>query len=75
MPWKSLLERLHHIASARVCEQTIRLGGAALPVTWTGDETWQVEVPLQPGDNPITLVAADMNGAAAGRDSITVRYQ
>jgi hypothetical protein len=55
--------------------RTIRLDGAALPVIWTRDDTWQVEIPLEVGDNTLTLVAEDFAGLEVGRDTIGVRRE
>ena len=52
---------------------SIRLqSGLVLPVTWTGDETWQVSVPINAGTNALTLQALDYHGAVVGTASITI---
>ena len=43
-----------------------------LPVTWVDADTWEVNVPLLAGANPITLTALDFQGTATGSDAITV---
>ncbi len=43
-----------------------------LPLTWLDDDTWEVQVPLFPGANPLTLTALDHQGNPAGSDNITV---
>lgn len=43
-----------------------------LPLTWTDANSWEVQVPLFPGDNPITLISLDYQGEPAGSDTITV---
>lgn len=43
-----------------------------LPLTWLDANTWEVQVSLFPGENPLTLTALDFNGNPAGSDSITV---
>jgi hypothetical protein len=52
----------------------IALGDASSPLgpTWTGDQTWQVTVPLQDGANALTLVALDLSGQIIGSDEIVV---
>lgn len=43
-----------------------------LTVTWTSDSTWEVNIPLEPGANLITLQAFDFQGSSLTSDSITV---
>ena len=43
-----------------------------LPLTWLDDQSWEVQVPLFPGSNPITLTALDFQGNPAGSDTINV---
>ncbi len=43
-----------------------------LDLTWLDGQTWQVTVPLEEGDNPLTLVATDLHGEIVGTDSIVV---
>jgi hypothetical protein len=43
-----------------------------LPLTWIDANSWEVQVPLFPGANPITLTALDYQGEPAGTDTITV---
>ena len=52
---------------------SIRLqNGTVLPVTWTGDEAWQISVPISPGTNALTLTALDYHGNVVGTASITI---
>ena len=48
------------------------LGSGELAVTWTDDNSWQVEVPVVPGENSITLEAIDFSGALIDAKTITV---
>ena len=52
----------------------ISLDGASEPlkITWLDEQTWQVTVPLEAGDNALNLVALDLNGAVVGDDSVVV---
>ena len=52
----------------------IALDGTAgsLELTWVDDVTWQVTVPLEEGDNALTLVATDLHGEVVGTDSVFV---
>ncbi|MEZ5301153.1 MAG: lamin tail domain-containing protein [Verrucomicrobiales bacterium] len=51
----------------------IRLaGGGALPLTWTDDNSWELEVPLGAGANTITLEAYGFGGQLLGTASIDV---
>jgi hypothetical protein len=52
----------------------IRLAGqtAALPVTWTSANTWQVTVPVPPGSSTVTLNGYDFAGNLIGAGTITV---
>ena len=51
----------------------IRLaGGGDLDVVWTDNNSWQLTVPVQPGQNSITLEALNFSGEVIGTDSITV---
>lgn len=50
----------------------IEAGGAALEVRWLDGETWEAEVPLVDGANPLTLTALDGVGAPVGSDTIVV---
>ncbi|MFT5681298.1 MAG: hypothetical protein ACI8RZ_002204 [Myxococcota bacterium] len=43
-----------------------------LALTWVDEQTWQVTVPLEAGDNDLTLVATDLSGAIVGSDAILV---
>ncbi len=60
----------------------IRLNGAeeSLQVVWTSGDAWQINFPLQPGENAIHLQAVDYAGstgsifAPLGNDSITATY-
>jgi hypothetical protein len=52
----------------------IRLQGVAQPltVTWTGANTWQVQLPVAPGPNVYNLEAVNYQGTVVGTDTITV---
>ncbi len=51
----------------------IRLaGGGELAVDWTDDNSWQVNVPVVPGMNTITLEAINFSGDVIGTEVITV---
>jgi hypothetical protein len=52
----------------------IRLLGASEPlaVTWTGENTWTLQLPISAGTNTYTLVAYDSTGASLGTTSVTV---
>jgi hypothetical protein len=56
--------------------RTIRLNGSEedLPVAWVTNNTWQVTVPVNFGDNPLSLTAYDFQGnpVVNGTDTITV---
>ena len=43
-----------------------------LNVTWTSDDTWQLDVALNQGSNPISLVAFDFKNQAITTDTITI---
>jgi hypothetical protein len=43
-----------------------------LDVTWLGDVTWQVTLPLAPGLNVLDLTATDLAGNVVGADGIEV---
>ncbi|MGB0993247.1 MAG: lamin tail domain-containing protein, partial [Akkermansiaceae bacterium] len=50
----------------------IEINGTPAEVNWVDDDTWQLDVPLAVGANPITLTARDLNGVQVGSDSITI---
>ena len=52
----------------------IRLQGSSIPlqVVWTGENTWQTSIPLQPGENTVVLEAVDFRGQLIGADAITI---
>ena len=50
----------------------VRYGGEILDVVWLDDEKWQVQVPLQPGENQVVLEALDFREQLVGTDAITV---
>ncbi len=52
----------------------IRLKGSSQPldITWTTATRWQVTVPINPGQNSITLEAVDFDGNVAASDTIDV---
>jgi len=43
-----------------------------LPITWIDEDTWEINVSVNPGANPLTVTALDFQGNAAGTDSIVV---
>jgi hypothetical protein len=43
-----------------------------LEVTWVDRQTWQVELEMDDGANPVTLVATDLWGTVLTTDSITI---
>lgn len=49
-----------------VAEIRLDSTGVSLPVSWNTATTWQVSVPIQPGENRITLRAYDAQGAPIG---------
>ena len=51
----------------------LRVNGAEpQDVTWTDESTWTVTVPLDPGENLVSLEAVDLHGRIVGTDSITI---
>jgi hypothetical protein len=52
----------------------IRIQGSSAPltVTWTGNSTWQVSVPVVPGQNTVILEAVNFSGAVVGTSTITI---
>lgn len=46
--------------------------GQALPVTWTGNSSWQVSVPVASGTQTVTFQAIGFDGGVLGTASITV---
>ncbi|NQU26149.1 MAG: lamin tail domain-containing protein, partial [Candidatus Nealsonbacteria bacterium] len=52
----------------------IRLQGSSDPidVTWTDPDSWQLTLPIGPGENVLTLQAFDFQGSPIATDSITV---
>jgi len=48
---------------------TIRINGAAYPLTWTTVTNWAITVPLQTGTNQFSLVGVDRNGQIIAGDS------
>ncbi|MDB4265154.1 lamin tail domain-containing protein [bacterium] len=51
---------------------SIEVNGAEVPVTWTGDETWEIEVPIQIGPNSLIIVGLNNRGTEVASDFITV---
>ncbi len=53
----------------------IRLAGngAALAVRWIDGNSWELDVPVSPGQNLITLEAVDFSGEVVGTETITVQ--
>ncbi|MDA7559416.1 lamin tail domain-containing protein [bacterium] len=54
---------LHEIRSA---------SGALLPMDWVNETTWRVQVPIDPGENIISLSAFDRAGKSLGTDSVRI---
>ena len=54
--------------------RSIQLTGSPTPlvVTWTGQDTWQVQVPITLGSNDLSLEAYDQQNHLVGADSITI---
>lgn len=52
----------------------IRIAGSSvsLPVTWTGNDTWRVSIPLVGGANSIILQAIDLQGNLVANDTIDI---
>ena len=52
----------------------IRIAGTTQPlvVTWTGNNAWQVTVPVPTGTSTVSLEAVDFNGAVVGSANISV---
>ena len=46
--------------------------GESLEVTWTDDNSWQVQVPVSFGENTVALEAFDFAGNAISADTITI---
>ena len=44
----------------------------ALPVTWTGLNTWRLEMPVSAGITELVLEAVDFHGNLVGSDTVTV---
>ncbi|MDA0814910.1 MAG: lamin tail domain-containing protein, partial [Verrucomicrobia bacterium] len=53
---------------------TMRVNGSTEPadVTWLDDENWKVTVPLQGGENDVTLTALNYRGAEVGTAAIKI---
>ena len=43
-----------------------------LPINWTDADSWQVSVPLQPGENTINLIAFNRRGTEVGNDTVII---
>ncbi|MEM9656721.1 MAG: lamin tail domain-containing protein, partial [Planctomycetota bacterium] len=54
--------------------RNLRVAGSETPleVTWTGVDTWRIEVPLAPGANDVTIEAYDFESGLIGSDSIAI---
>ncbi|MEO8351779.1 MAG: lamin tail domain-containing protein, partial [Chthoniobacteraceae bacterium] len=52
----------------------IRLDGSLKPlaVTWTGQTSWELQLPVSPGTNTYTLVASGTDGAELGTTTVTI---
>lgn len=55
-----------------VREIRIQGSNAPLAVTWTGNSTWQVSVPVVPGQNTVVLEAVNFSGVVVGTSTITI---
>ncbi|MDB4506600.1 lamin tail domain-containing protein [Akkermansiaceae bacterium] len=51
---------------------SIEVNGVLTPITWTDAETWSIVVPIQIGENPLTITALNNRGTEIGSDFITV---
>jgi len=51
---------------------TLQVNGLESPITWLDGETWQIEVPVQIGENPLNIVALNNRDTAVATASITV---
>jgi hypothetical protein len=49
-----------------------RPDGTDYVLRWIDDETWEVTVPLQTGENIVTLEAFDLRGKSVGTDSLRI---
>jgi hypothetical protein len=54
--------------------RTIHIDGSpeGLPVTWIDGDSWQVTIPVIPGEHTVTLTAFDSQGLLVGTGSIVV---
>jgi hypothetical protein len=54
--------------------RNVYVAGSVVPleVTWTGINTWRLEVPLAPGANQVTLQAYDFEAGLIASDTITI---
>ena len=50
--------------TAPVAVRTIQVNGVACPVTWNGVTSWELRVPLQTGQNELTVAGVDRLGRA-----------
>ena len=46
--------------------------GVMLPIDWVDETTWQVKVPIWPGENMVSLSALDRWGRIIGSDSVRI---
>lgn len=62
--------------TAPVAVANLRVNATAYPVTWTSVTQWSVAVPLQSGDNALSVQGFDRNGNAVdiAKATATVRY-
>ena len=60
------------MGSAPIGVTQILVNGIACPLTWTAVTSWSLNVPLNPGSNPLNLTALDENGNPVSGDPATV---
>ena len=51
---------------------TIEVNGAPADLTFTDADSWQLSVPIPPGENTLNLIGYNNQGLAVGTDTITV---
>jgi hypothetical protein len=58
--------------SAWVDVFSIQVNGIETPITWIDGDTWQIDVPVQIGGNPLTITALNNRGTVLASDSISI---